>query len=445
MKWRRAATTAGARRAPRVVFLSICFDPEPGTVMGLPLAQRLRELGDYDVRVLTAVPWYPLGRVYPGYKMKLWQWEELGGVRVLRVPVYPSHDRSPVRRVATYLSFMLAALFIGIPLIGRADIVYYFDSLPTTGVVAAILAALRRAAVVQHIGDLWPDTVTESGMLPRGRFVRIAEKSVGAWISWLYRRHAAITVASPGLKHLLVDRKVIAEKISVVQTWAFEDKFYPMPADPSLRASLGFDRFTVLYAGNVGPLQALDTVLRAAHELRDRGDIQIAIMGGGQSEGDLRRLHAELGLTNVRLLPPRPMHEMNAINASADALLVHLRDIPIMHATTPSKTQVAMACGKPVLMGVRGDAAQLIVDANAGFAFPPESPQEMADAIRALADLSEGERTAMGRNGRDYYERHLSRAVGGRVVHDIFQRILTDHRGAADAGIATSAPEVARQ
>ena len=129
-----------AKRPLRVIFLSITFAPEPGALRGLPLARWLRDRGGYDIKVLTAVPWYPLGRVYPGYRQKLWQWEEMDGISVLRVPIFPSHDQSALRRILTYLSFMCSAALIGVWKIGKADIVYYFDNLPTTGAVAWLIS-----------------------------------------------------------------------------------------------------------------------------------------------------------------------------------------------------------------------------------------------------------------------------------------------------------------
>src|SRR6185436_16248595 len=132
-KYRQKTSLGAEEQKPRVLFLSISFDPEPGTVMGLPLARKLQASGKYDVRVLTAIPWYPLGRRYPGYKLRAWQWENLAGIRVLRVPLYASHDSSFIRRALTYLTFTVSAIVFGLPQIGRVDVVYYFDSLPTTG------------------------------------------------------------------------------------------------------------------------------------------------------------------------------------------------------------------------------------------------------------------------------------------------------------------------
>ena len=397
---------------PKVLFLSISFDPEPGAVMGLPLARKLKDSGKYDVSVLTAIPWYPLGRRYPGYKLRAWQWEVLDGIKVLRVPLYPSHDASFVRRVLTYVSFTTSAIVFGLPHVGPVDVVYYFDSLPTTGFVAFCLKLLRRAATVQHIGDLWPDTVLESGMLPRP-LAGVVRTVLGGWCKFLYRRHSAVTVASPGLKTMLVERGVPADKVSVIYTWAFEDKFFPAPADAAAADEMDAGGcFTVLYAGNLGPLQAIDTVLDTAKLLSDVPDIRFVVIGGGQQESRLRERASQLQLRNVRFLGPRGLDQMNRYNATADALLVHLKDIRLMRSTTPSKTQVAMASARPILMGVAGDAADVVRAADAGIAFEPENPRAMADAILHLKSLSPERRREMGNAGRRFYETEMSLDVG---------------------------------
>jgi colanic acid biosynthesis glycosyl transferase WcaI len=371
---------------------------------------------------VTAIPWYPIGKRYPGYELRLHQCEILEGVTVIRVPLYPSHDQSTLHRVLTYASFTVNATLFGLPRLGQVDVVYYFDSLPTTGFLAFVLRVWRGAASVQHIGDMWPETVLESGMLP-DKLKNVVRTVVGGWCKFLYRRHHAIAVASPGLRRMLFERGVPPYKVSVVHTWAFEDLFFPAPADPEAASEMKSEgRFTVLYAGNLGPLQGLETVIDAAALLRQHSNIQIVFVGSGQSEAGLQKRAADLGLKNVHFLGRRPLSRMNAFNATADALLIHLRNIPLMHSTTPSKTQVAMASARPILMGVAGDAADLLKVARAGIAFPPENPTAMADAILELSQLSRQERKAMGEAGREYYERTMSLSVGtarlARLIND---------------------------
>ena len=248
----------------RVVFLTQWFDPEPGAVRGLPLARWLAARG-HDVQVLTGVPNYPGGRVYPGYRMRLWQREVMDGVPVLRVPLYPSHDPSARGRVANYTSFALSAATLGAALVGRGDVAYVYHPPATVGLPAIVLKALRGIPFVYHIADMWPESVVDSGMLGNGALRRGVERLLSRWCHAVYRHSSTITVLSPGFKQLLVDRGVPADKIRVIYNWTDEAMFFPHGRDETLARELGLDgHFNIVYAGNLGPFQGLSTVVRAA-------------------------------------------------------------------------------------------------------------------------------------------------------------------------------------
>lgn len=416
----RDARVSAVRKRKRLLFLTITFHPEPGAMRGLPLAKRLVQSGAYDVTVLTAVPWYPLGRTYPGYRQRPWQWEEIEGVRVLRLPIYPSHDSSAIRRALTYLSFMVAALVVGLPLVGRADVVFHLDNLPTTGLVALFYGWIRGVPVIQHVGDMWPESVIESGILPRGVVGRWAGAVLRKVCDFVYRRNVLITVLSPGFKRILVDRRVQPDRVEVVYNWAEEDYFSPASRDEALAVRLGFaGKFNVVYAGNIGPLQALETVVRAAHLLRDEPRVQIVVVGEGPRLSQVTALAREFQLSNMRFLGRMPIEQMNALNAISDVLLVHLADREFLHSTIPSKVQVALASARPILLGVRGDGADLVAKAGAGLAFTPEDPADLARCVRRIAGFSPTELERMGSSGRAYYEQRLSLDIGVRRMREI--------------------------
>lgn len=388
------------------------FEPEPGALRGLPLARALSARG-HQVRVITGFPQYPAGETYEGYRQRWRTWEHFGNVAVLRVPIFPSHDDSSLRRSATYLSFGLAALIIGVPLIGPADAVMLCESQPTNGAAGLALQSLRHARLVCNVADLWPESVLASGMVGSARAKRAIGALISRWCGVLYRRSDRVTAISPGFKEALVAQGVTTDKVDVIYNWADEDVFHPCERDPRLARALGLEgRFNVIYAGNLGHLQALETVLHAAHLLRDEADIQLVLIGSGPKEEELRRLRDELRLENLLFIDRRRYRDMPKIYALAAVLLVHLRDLPFLRATIPSKTQVSLASGRPVLMGARGDAASLITDAGAGCVCQPENPQEMAGCIRLLFGMPEAEREAMGARGREYYLHKLSLRTG---------------------------------
>lgn len=419
-------SSSASPAARRVVFVTITFNPEPGALRALPLAKRLRDEHGWEVEAITAIPWYPLGRFYEGYRRKAYQVEVMEGIRVHRVWLYPSHDRSAARRILTYASFMISALLFASWRVRRSPVIYQADNLPTTAFVVALLKAFWGARVVQHIGDLWPDTVLASGMISRGFASRVVSAGLHAMMRWVYATNDIVTVITEGFRRTLISRGVPASKIHVLPNWAEEDRLSPVPIDPSVRRDLRLDdRFMVLYAGNMGPLQALHVVLDAAEVLPDV-PVQFVLVGDGSTKADLAAETQRRGLSDrVIFVSPRPVSFMPQLNAAADALLVHLRDEPFLRDTVPSKTQVSLMSGRAILMGCRGEAARLVKEADAGICFAPEDGLALADAVRRLVALGPEARASMGARGAAYYERHLSLRAGVAVMDRLFGELLS--------------------
>jgi len=401
----------------KVLLLTQWFDPEP-TIKGLPFARELVRLG-FDVEVLTGFPNYPHGKLYPGYQQRWLQREAIDGVRIRRVPLYPSHDQSALRRVLNYASFAVTSLLYGLRAAGRADVIYAYHPPLTVGVVAAILKIVRRRPVVYDIQDMWPDTLAATGMISSPKVLG----TVAAVCRWVYRAADRIVVLSPGFKQMLGQRGVPSAKIEVIYNWA-DDVTLRSTQAPLPDAFPGPDRFRVVFAGNLGKAQALDSVLEAARQLHARNSrVSLVFIGGGVEANPLRERAMAMGLPNVTFLPSVPMPEIGSVLQAADALLVHLRKDPLFEITIPSKTQAYMAVGKPILMAVRGDAADLVTASGAGVLAQPEDPASIAAAAQDLADM-DGERLAwMGARARDYYEEHLSLQQGAARFAAIFAQL----------------------
>ena len=405
----------------RTLFLSQYFTPEPLETYGLLLASWLQEHG-HEIEVLTGVPNYPGGKVYDGYRIRWRQRERIAGIPVVRVPLYPSHDYTVRGRVLNYASFALAAASIGAASVGTADVAFVYHPPATIGLAAVALKRLRGIPFVYHVSDLWPESIVETGRLGDGRARRVAERVIGAWCRLIYREAAAVTVLSPGFKRLLIERGVPAAKVHVVYNWADETLYRPVPRDAALATTLGLTgRFNVIYSGHVGFYQGLESLIDAAALLGDLPDVQIVIVGSGPHDDALRAYADRSGLANVRIVGRRPQAEMPAINALADVMAVHLQDRPFFRATIPGKTQVALASGRPVLMGVRGDAADLVERAGAGLAVEPGNGVAIAAAIRTFHAMPAAEREAMGARGRAFYEAHLSLDRAGREMDAVLR------------------------
>lgn len=403
----------------RILILSQWFQPEP-FYKGISFVESLQARG-HEVEVLTGFPNYPGGKVYDGYKIRLFQREDHQGARINRVALYPSHDQSGLKRLLNYASFAWSAALLGPWLVRRPDVIYVYHPPGTIGFPAAVLRLLKRAPIVYDIQDMWPDTIASTGMMSNGRLLKV----LGAWMRWVYRRADALVVLSPGFRRLLENRGVPPTKIEVVYNWnddrsqEFTDEPAALPEGVEIEGE-----FVVLFAGTMGPAQAIDSVLDAAKLVyAEEPGVRFYFVGGGIDRDRLEARAKEENLPNVRFLPRQPMEKMSPILSRADALLVHLRDDALFEVTIPSKTQTYMAAGRPIVLGVRGDAASLVGEADCGVLCEPEQPRSIADAVLRLARMPKVERDAMGQRGRGFYRSRLSMDVGVDRFIEIFKRV----------------------
>lgn len=401
----------------RVLLLTQWFDPEP-TFKGLVFARELVRQG-FEVEVVTGFPNYPGGKVYPGYRIKLLQREVIDGVQITRVPLYPNHDQSAFKRVLNYASFGASALVYGLFMAKRADVIYAYHPPLTVGITASLIRLLRRIPVLYDIQDMWPDTLRATGMLNNPKALGL----VDSVCRWVYRRVDHIVVLSPGFKRLLEQRGVPPGKVEVIYNWA--DEAALATSTGQLPAAFpAADRFRIVFAGNMGKAQALGAVLDAAALLQARGSrVCFVMLGGGVEVGPLKEQAAQRQLGNVVFLPAVPMAQVGAYLHAADALLVHLRKDPLFEITIPSKTQAYMAVGKPLLMAVDGDAADLVRQSGGGVLAESEDAESLAEAAEALACSSADALATMGQQAQRFYREHLALAVGVGRFGRAFRRL----------------------
>lgn len=394
----------------KILIISQWFDPEP-TFKGLLFAKELTRLG-HDVRVLTGFPNYPGGVLYDGYRIRPYQYDYVDNVSVIRVPLFPSHDDSALRRILNYTSFAASATIASL-LISKPDVVYVYHPPATVGLPALVMKWLRGVPFVYDIQDLWPDSLAATAMIRGDRLMSV----ITSFMNTVYSSAARLIVLSDGFASTLVRRGVPAEKLQTIFNWADESQI-DLHSTPSEKTEdLNFGRyFNVVFAGTMGKAQDLDTVLSAAKMTQNQPEIRFVLIGGGVEVGRLKKHCESMDLRNVLFLPRRPLSEIGEILGLAQALLVHLRDEPLFAITVPSKTQAYMMAGRPLLMGVRGDAADLVSRAKAGLTFEPGSPEALAGSVRALFSMNETERSEMGVNGAAFYRAHLSMTTGvGRI------------------------------
>lgn len=390
-------------RPLRVVILSQYFAPEP-IPKPLELGEALMARG-HDVDVVTGFPNYPTGRLYDGYRLRLWRRDGAWKVPVLRTFEYPYHGLRVLGRGANYFSFAASAM-LALALIRRADVLYVWHPPLTIGLPGWLLSRLWRAPFVLDVQDIWPDTAIHVGALKPGAIT----SALHVLERFVYRRAAHVITTTAAARENLLEKGVPPKKVTALPNWIDPDEWRaPMAERAAARRALGWDdRFVTLFAGNIGLLQALESAIAAAGELDSR--FLLAIVGDGSERARLEELAATRGLTDrVQFLPRRPPSEMPRLYAAADALLVHLKRSMFAHWSVPTKTLAYMSSGRPLVVAAEGPSIDLVEQARAGLVAPPESPGDLARTIRALAAYPESERLAMGERGRAYVCAHLSR------------------------------------
>lgn len=389
----------------KILLVSQYFWPERFRVNDL--VQGWLERG-HEVTVLTGVPNYPGGRVYPGYSAWRPQAERFGDAQVIRVPLIPRGDGRRIGLVANYLSYVATASVLG-PLRCREsyDCIFVYQLSPfTVGVPAALMKWLKGAPIAFWVQDLWPETLEEVHAIRS----RPLLASIGRLVEWTYARCDLVLVQSRRFEKAVLERGVPRSRLRYLPNWC--ESFYrpvtggPPPVDISTLPQ----GFVLLFAGNLGDAQALDTILDAAAQVRNRPDVQWVFLGDGSRRQWLQRQIVRRNLhQTVHWLGSRPAEEMPYWFAAADALLVTLRRGPAMASTLPIKLQSYLACARPVLAAVDGETGAVVSAARAGRVGPAEDADSLARNALMLADMPAEARAVLGEQGREYFTSHFAR------------------------------------
>lgn len=401
------------------------FDPEP-TLKGYTFAAGLQDRG-HEVQVVTGFPNYPSGRLPQGYSLRPHTLEMMGTVPVDRVILYPSHDRSVLRRITNYGTFALSSTVFAARGGWRPDITWVHHPPPTAASAALLDQKVRSVPFIFEIQDLWPDTLTATGMVNSQAVL----KGISAGMNRIYASATGLVCISKGFARKLAERGVPESRIAVIHNWADEQRLKPTDDDRRWAAQrVDPAALNVLYAGNMGPAQAMGAVLKACASVMSRvPNMRLHMVGDGL---DWQALQAQASQTNpdrVIFHGRQSMGRVAALAELSDFGIVHLRDDPLFEITVPSKTQANMFLGLPMVMAVRGDAADMVAEAGAGLTTLPEDPTAIGNAIVKMAEMAPEARKHMGLSGQSYYMRYLSVASGLDRYEALFTKI-TDRKGA---------------
>ncbi len=401
----------------RILIVSQYFWPE--TFRITEVVQSLRDEG-CDVTVLTGQPNYPYGVVPPGYSAASLCTQIHDGLTIHRVPLVPRGHGSTLRLALNYLSFVVSAAVFGPWLLRgqRVDAVLVFGMSPILQAIPAIwLARLKGARLATWIQDLWPESLSATGFVRNSTLLG----AVAVVVRWIYRMNDLLLVQSQAFVEPVVK---MAGDTPVV--------YHPNPGDLAFSMQ-GIGRvsplqlepgFNVVFAGNLGSVQALDTLLAAAHLLRNEVNVRFVLVGSGSRSAWLQQEVVRLGLHNVKMPGRFPPADMPCILAQASTVLVSLIKDPTISQTVPSKVQAYLAAGKPIIASLDGEGARVVMEAGAGIACPAEDANALANAVIRLRDASPEELEQMSRRGLSHYEKNFEpKLLASRLAQILFDLV----------------------
>jgi glycosyltransferase involved in cell wall biosynthesis len=407
----------------RLLILTQYFWPEHFIINDL--VKTLKAQG-HDLVVATGKPNYPDGKIFEGYQAKGVQKEFFDGdIPVFRVPLRPRGKSGALNLILNYLSFILSGLrYFSFLLKGYSfDVVLTFNPSPITSVIPAILLKQQKKShLAIWVQDLWPESLAATGFI-KNRFIL---KLVGLLVRAIYSATNIILVQSPAFK-IPVSKYAQQEKIiyypnSMLLPETSQNVEILLP-DELLKTLKTY--FCVVFAGNIGTAQAIETLVEAAVLLKDMSDVKVILVGSGSMSEWAHQKKVELNLDNLVLAGRFSASAMPEIYSHAGCLVVSLKDEEIFSYTVPYKIQSYLAAGKPIIAALNGEGARVVIEAKAGLTCPAEDPAALANCVRRLYGIPESERAKMGAFGKKYFLEHFEMTSQAKRLVEILEQRMT--------------------
>ena len=408
----------------RILFLSHYFPPEVNAPASRTYEHCKQWVADgHQVTVVTCAPNHPRGRVYPGYLNRLFQREIKDGIDVVRVWTYVTANEGFVKRTFNYVSFMVSAILV-VPFLAKADVVITTSPQFFNGLAGFFVSAIKRAPWVLEIRDLWPDSILAVGAIKNRAIIRALE-----YLEMFAYRHAqAIVPVTDAFKRYMVEKGIDAGKITVIKNGVDLAFYQVAEGENPLRKELGLEgKFIAAYFGTHGMAHHLETIFDAAMILKDHREIVFLLVGDGAERVRLMQRRAELQLENVRMLDQQPKERMPFLWGLCDVSMVLLRKSDLFKTVIPSKIFESMGMRRPIILGVEGESAEIIAQAEAGFCIEPESGAQLAERLLTLYKDRDLVRR-LGDNGRRHMTEHFDRTRLARRYEEVLAGLV---RGAA--------------
>ena len=390
----------------KILVVSQYFPPETGAAasrMG-DLTKYLSENG-YDVIVLTEIPNYPEGKFAEGYKVGFLNHDKYGDIKVFRSFVIPTRRRNLIERVLFYGSYFVGTIFNSFKM-PKTDIVLGTSPSLLTGVAAWFISAIKGAKFVLDVRDLWPESVVSLKQMKQGlalSLLRSIEK-------FIYNRADLICLAVPGFREhidsVLLSKPEYVDLINGAPDDFFSEHYEHIDIE---EATDLLNKFVVFFSGNHGIAQSMETLIEAANRLKEETKIHFLLVGNGIVKPKLKRLANEMNLNNITFLSSKPRELMPSLIKVASVCIVPLKEIPLFKHAIPSKMFEYLACGKPVILSVAGEASKILKESGGGITIDPENVDALVESIKFFKNNPE-KINEYGANGKIYIKKNYKKS-----------------------------------
>ncbi len=361
-----------------ILFLSDNFPPE----VNAPANRTYEHCSEWvkkgaNVTVITCAPNFPQGKIYEGYKNKIYQKEIIDGINVIRVWSYIAPNKGIAKRIMDYFSFAFMAFWAS--LFVKTDILIATSPQFFTAVAGFFASFFKKKPWIMEVRDLWPESIKAVGALKQNRLIFWLEKLE----LFLYRKASKIIVVTDAFKENIKIRGIREEKIFVVKNGVKLDRFKPNDKNAKIihRLKLG-NKFVVGYLGTHGMAHKLDFILECARNLNN--NIHFLFIGDGAEKHKLLEMKEKWNLENVTMLPSVPKDEVEEYINVTDIALVPLKKSDTFKTVIPSKIFENSALRKPILLGVEGESKSIIQKYNAGICFEPENKVDFLEKLEKI-------------------------------------------------------------
>ncbi len=396
----------------KIIILTQYYPPEHGAPQNRlhDLARRFAMAG-HEITVMTAMPNYPKGKVFPEYRGKFSMREEIDGVNVVRSWIFASKSKGKFAQLTVYFSFVFSAIFAGIFRLPKADYLICESPPLFLGFSALLLRLFKRAKLIMNISDLWPESAVQLGMIGPGLPLSMLE-----WFErLLYKKSKLVLCQTEGIIDGVKKSYPHAETL-LFPNGVDLDMFSIREKDANLAKEFNInkDDFIVGYGGNHGRSQALLQVLEAAKRISENNKsvkgIKFLLCGDGPEKIELVKKAKNMGLTNLQFIESQSREKMADIQSLWDIALVPLKNIALFDGARPSKMFELMAGGIPFIFCGQGEGAEVAKRSGCAVVVPPEDSAKFADAILAFAKLAKQDRVEMGKKGHEFVKKNFNRA-----------------------------------